>query len=81
MHLFNSQHGLSNYCSGITEAWSGTVWWEQKYLMPVLLTNILDCEIMALGSFLSAPSTKLLVPGGSYCTLHKQFLTSTLLQT
>lgn len=60
MHLFNSQHELSNYCSGITEAWSGTVWWEQKYLMPVLLTNILDCEIMALGSFLSAPSTKLL---------------------
>lgn len=60
MYVFNSQHDLSNYCSGITEGWSGTVWWEQEYLMPVLLTNILDWEIMALGSFLSAASTKLL---------------------
>lgn len=55
-----SQHDLSKYCSVITEGWNGTVSWEKEYLMPVLLTNILDCEIMALGSFLSAPSTNLL---------------------
>lgn len=51
MYLFNSQHDLSKYCSGITEGWNGTAWWEKEYLMPVLLTNILDCKIMALGSF------------------------------
>lgn len=65
------------------------MWWEQEYLMPVLLTNILDCEIMALGCFLSAPSTKLLdfqcLVGlnilSTILTSTLQFLTSTLLQT
>lgn len=60
MHLFNSQHDPSNYCSGRPKGWSGTVWWEQEYLMPVLLTNISDCEILASGNFLSAPSIELL---------------------
>lgn len=50
MYVLNSQHDLPNYCSGVTEGRSGTVWWEQEYLMPLLLTNILDCEIMALRS-------------------------------
>lgn len=60
MHLFNSQHDPRNYCSGRTNGWSGTVRWEKEYLMPVLLTNIFDCEILALRNFLSAPSIDIL---------------------